>query len=183
MSQHHEHSFGNQSMAAQLKQAVDAIMPDVVHMRRELHQQPELSGQEQQTAKRVAACCRELGLDVREGIGGHGLLACLKSDEAKPWLAFRADMDALPIADGKQRPYASRIDEVSHSCGHDAHTAMLLGVMRVLHEFKDRLHHNIAYIFQPAEETCQGASAMLRDDLFRDFKPEQIYALHVYPYL
>jgi len=183
MSPHHKHALDDPTMAAQLKQAVDAIIPDVVNMRRELHQHPELSGQEQHTAKRVADCCRELGLDLREGIGGYGLLACLKSGEDKPWLAFRADMDALPIADAKQRPYASRIDEVSHSCGHDAHTAILIGVMRILHQFKHRLHHNIAFIFQPAEETCQGASAMLHDDLFRDFNPEQIYALHVYPYL
>jgi len=178
-----EHTFDAQSLAAQLKQAIDAIMPEAVNIRRELHQQPELSGQEEHTAKRVADCCRKLDLDVREGIGGHGLLACLTSDDNKPWLAFRADMDALPITDAKQRPYASRVDNISHSCGHDAHTAILIGVMRVLHRFKDRLHHNIAFIFQPAEETCEGAAAMLRDRLFADFKPEQIYALHVYPYL
>jgi len=172
----------------QLKQAVDAVMPDIISIRRALHQQPELSGQEEQTAKRVAERCRELGLSVREHIGGYGVLACLQPDEPKtdddlPWLAFRADMDALPIADAKARSYASRMDEISHSCGHDAHTAILLGVVRVLCRFRDRLKHNIAFIFQPAEETCQGASAMLRDQLFADFTPAQIYALHVYPYL
>ncbi len=167
----------------QLKLAVDAVMPDIISIRRNIHQQPELSGQEKQTATFVADNCRELGLNVRENIGGYGVLACLESGDDKPWLAFRADMDALPMRDAKARPYASRMAEISHSCGHDAHTAILLGVLRVLCQFKDRLHHNIAFIFQPAEETCQGASAMLRDHLFADFKPEQIYALHVYPYL
>jgi len=172
-----------QNIGEQLTQAIDTIMPDVIKIRRHLHQQPELSGHEQQTATLVADHCRELGLEVRENIGGHGVLACLKTGADKPWMAFRADMDALPIADAKQRSYASHTSEVSHSCGHDAHTAMLLGVVRVLSQFKEQLHHNIAFIFQPAEETCQGASAMLSDGLFRDIQPEQIYALHVYPYL
>jgi len=180
---HNEPAAADQSMAAQLKQVVDELMPEIITLRRELHRQPELSGQEEHTAKCIAANCRELGLDVRTGIGGHGLLACLRSGEDKPWLAFRADMDALPIHDAKQRPYSSRINEISHSCGHDAHTAILVGVMRVLHRLKDTLHYNIAFLFQPAEETCQGAAAMLRDGVFRDITPEQIYALHVYPYL
>jgi len=171
------------AVARQLTDAISAIMPDVVRMRRHLHQHPELSGHEQQTAMLVADQCRELGLKVRQDIGGHGLLACLETAADKPWIAFRADMDALPIADAKQRPYTSCVDEVSHSCGHDAHTAMLLGVARLLSQFKQNLHHNIAFIFQPAEETCQGASEMLRDGLFDHIRPQQIYALHVYPYL
>lgn len=169
--------------AEQLNAAVEAVMPEVVKTRRLLHRQPELSGQEQQTAKLVAEKCRKPGLDVRQGIGGYGVLACLNTHDRNPWLAFRADMDALPIADGKQRPYSSCIDGISHSCGHDAHTAILLGLVQVLERFKSKLNYNIAFIFQPAEETCQGAAAMLRDHLFRDIQPEQIYALHVYPYL
>ncbi len=169
--------------AEQLNAAVEAVMPEVVKTRRLLHRQPELSGQEQQTAKLVAEKCRKPGLDVRQGIGRYGVLACLNTHDRNPWLAFRADMDALPIADGKQRPYSSCIDGISHSCGHDAHTAILLGLVQVLERFKSKLNYNIAFIFQPAEETCQGAAAMLRDHLFRDIQPEQIYALHVYPYL
>jgi len=183
MKQNNDQSLPDQPLAAQLKRAVDEVMPEVVKIRRDLHQHPELSGQERQTAKRVASICRELGLEIRESIGGHGILACLEAGEDKPWLAFRADMDALPIRDAKQRPYASRIAEISHSCGHDAHTAILLGLIRILLRFRDRLQHNIAFVFQPAEETCEGAAAMLRDHLFGEIKPEQIYALHVYPYL
>ncbi len=178
-----ENTTSGQSIVDRLNQAVDDIMPEVIKIRRELHQQPELSGGEEQTAKRVADTCRKLGLSVREGIGGHGVMALLKLSDSKPWMAFRADMDALPISEANQRPYTSRVDAVSHSCGHDAHTALLLGLAHILNQLKDDLSHNIAFIFQPAEETCEGASAMLRDHLFRDIKPEQIYALHVYPYL
>jgi len=124
-----------------------------------------------------------MGLDVRSNIGGHGVLACLQAGSDKPWIAFRADMDALPIQDGKQRSYHSQIDNTSHSCGHDAHTAILLGAATILSRFKQQLHHNIAFVFQPAEEICQGASAMLRNHLFDACRPTQIYALHVYPYL
>ncbi|MBL4775262.1 MAG: amidohydrolase [Mariprofundus sp.] len=167
----------------QLNSAVDSVLPEVIRIRRFLHQQPELSGNEQQTAQLVADTCRAMGLDVRQGIGGHGVLACLQINPKRPWLAFRADMDALPIQDNKQQPYASPIPNISHSCGHDAHTAILLGTAHLLTQFKQALHCNIAFIFQPAEEICQGASAMLKDGVFNDFTPEAIYALHVYPYL
>lgn len=166
-----------------LRQELDRILPEVIKLRRTLHRMPELSGQEQQTAALIAARCRNLGLQVREHIGGHGLLAALQVDADLPWIAFRADMDALPIADGKQCDYASQVDQVSHCCGHDVHSAIQMGLAHLLTQFRSALQHNIAFIFQPAEEICQGARAMLDDNLFRDFRPEQIYALHVYPYL
>ena len=162
---------------------VDEVMPEAIRVRRFLHRHPELSGSEEQSSHLVAADCRELGLAVREGIGGHGILATLTTRADLPWIAFRADMDALPIQDGKQRAYASRIDSVSHACGHDAHTAMLLGTAHVLYRLRDKLQCNVAFVFQPAEETCAGASGMLRDDLFNGLRPQQIYAMHVYPYL
>jgi len=167
----------------QLAATIDAVLPEVVEIRRHLHRHPELSGSEQKTARLVAEFCTKLGLEVRQNIGGFGLLARLEVDASKPWLAFRADMDALPIPDGKQRDYTSAETGVSHSCGHDVHTSILLGVVHVLHANRSSLKRNIAFIFQPAEETCEGASSMLADNLFADFKPEQIYALHVYPYL
>jgi len=169
--------------AAQLAAAVDSLLPDIIRQRRFFHQRPELSGHEHETARVVAEKCREAGLHVRTGIGGHGILACLEIDADKPWIAFRADMDALPIQDTKQQPYASPIANVSHSCGHDAHTAILLATVKLVTHFKQALHCNIAFIFQPAEETCQGAAAMLKDGVFNTINPQQIYALHVYPYL
>jgi len=169
--------------ATQLEAAIDALLPEVIRIRRFIHQQPELSGQEKETALLVANVCRNAGLEVREHIGGHGLLACLHIDKDKQWIAFRADMDALPIQDGKQQPYSPTVADISHSCGHDAHTAILLATACLLSHCKEALDCNIAFIFQPAEETCQGAAAMLADGVCKDIRPEQIYALHVYPYL
>jgi len=167
----------------QLMSAVDAVLPEAIRLRRYLHRHPELSGHEHQTAQLVATACRELGLDVREGIAGCGVLATLNVDPTLPWIALRADMDALPIQDGKQQPYASCIESVSHTCGHDAHTAILLASAQLLSRHRNALHTNIAFVFQPAEETCVGAAGMLREHLFNDIQPERIYALHVYPYL
>ena len=169
--------------AAELARVADEVMPEVIKLRRYLHQHPELSGQEEQTAQAVANACRQHGLEVQECIGGHGVLATLKVSESAPWIALRADMDALPVPDCKQRPYASRVAEISHACGHDAHTAMLIGAAQILSQLRTFLTHNVAFVFQPAEETCEGASGMLRDHLFESCRPEQIYALHVYPYL
>lgn len=169
--------------AKQLEAAVDALLPEVIRIRRFIHQQPELSGHEKETSLLVSNICRGAGLEVHENIGGHGVLACLNIDNNKPWIAFRADMDALPIQDGKNQPYSSPIANISHSCGHDAHTAILLGTACLLSQCKAVLQCNIAFIFQPAEETCQGASAMLADGVCKEIHPEQIYALHVYPYL
>ncbi len=167
----------------QLMAIVNEVLPEAIRVRRFLHQHPELSGCEEQTARLVAETCRKLGLETREGIGGFGVLGTLTVDSALPWIAMRADMDALPIQDGKQRDYASCAEAVSHACGHDVHTAILLGTAHLLCRVRDKLQFNIAFVFQPAEETCEGASSMLKDHVFNAVKPEQIYALHVYPYL
>jgi len=169
----------NQQLAAE----VSSVMAEVIRTRRYLHEHPELSGSEEKTAALIAEKCRNMGLEVSEKIGGFGLLATLIIDPLKPWLAFRADMDGLPIQDRKQLPYASRIEGVSHTCGHDVHSAVLLGAAQVISNLKAQLNYNVAFIFQPAEETCEGAAAMLREHLFEHFTPEQIYAMHVFPYL
>lgn len=166
-----------------LMAAVEDVLPDAIRVRRFLHQHPELSGNEEQTSRLVATTCRELGLKVREGIAGHGVLATLIVGAQAPWIALRADMDALPISDGKQQAYASRVESVAHACGHDAHTAILLGAAQLLCRLRSELACNIAFVFQPAEETCQGAAGMLRERLFNGIRPQRIYALHVYPYL
>ncbi|MDQ6993393.1 MAG: amidohydrolase [Mariprofundus sp.] len=168
----------------QLKKCIDSVMENVIKTRRQLHRHPELSGAEKQTALLVAKQCRELGLTVQEGIGGYGVLAMIMIDDKRPWLAFRADMDALPIQEkSPDCSYISAVDTVSHSCGHDAHTAILLGTIQAVVQLKQFLHYNLAFVFQPAEESCKGASAMLRDGVFNHITPSYIYALHVYPYL
>ncbi len=166
-----------------LAASVDAVMDEVIELRRWLHAHPEPSGEEYETAATVARRLRALGLEVREGVGGTGVVGLLCARPEAPWLALRADMDALPVTDEKTADYRSRRDGCAHACGHDAHTAMLLGAAIVLAGLREHLRCNLAFVFQPAEETCAGAAAMLADGLFADIKPAGIYALHVYPYL
>jgi amidohydrolase len=161
---------------------IAAVMPAVVDIRRHLHRHPELSGQEQATSRFVARHCKNLGLAVEEHIGGFGLLARLHIADDRPCIALRADMDALPIHETTACAYASENPGVSHACGHDAHTAMLIGTLMVLQGL-DGLVHNVAAIFQPAEETTAGAAAMIRDGVLERIRPQRIHALHVYPYL
>ncbi|HKI62134.1 MAG TPA: amidohydrolase [Mariprofundaceae bacterium] len=173
----------NKNLDALMADALASCMPEVIRLRRHLHQFPELSGEEKKTAQLVAETCARLGLAVHQNIGGHGVLATLSIDDAMPWVALRADMDALPLQDTKTKDYHSGFAEIAHACGHDAHTAMLLGAASVLTSMKKHLQINVAFIFQPAEETCAGAAAMLADGLFAEFHPQAIYAFHVYPYL
>lgn len=168
---------------ARLMAMVDAVLPEVIEIRRHLHRHPELSGEEKQTAHFVAGKCAQWDIPVRSGIGGHGLLARVSGAHANTWVALRADMDALPIHDAKSCAYASGTDGVAHACGHDAHTAMLLGAMMVLRQLQDKLPNHVACVFQPAEELTTGAAAMLADGVFDDIRPSRIHALHVYPYL
>ena len=169
--------------AEMLKLAADSVMTEVIEIRRHLHRNPELSGDERSTARFVAEKCKAMGCDIRDNIGGHGLLAKLPPYKTCETILLRADMDALPIQDGKQCDYASSIDGISHSCGHDAHTAMLLGAMMLLSRLDVELPHNVAAIFQPAEEITEGAAAMIRDGLLEGLDAQRVYALHVYPYL
>ncbi len=162
---------------------VAAMMPDVIALRRHLHAHPEISGHEEETASHVARLLENKGIPVQSGIGGSGLLASIRVSEDKPWIALRADMDALPVQDGKNCDYTSTAKGVAHACGHDAHTAMLYGAIGILHDMRDRLPFNIACIFQPAEESAAGARAMLDDGVFDAISPVRIHALHVYPYL
>ncbi len=171
------------SDSSALLDAVQAILPGVIQARRHLHHHPELSGEESKTANYLANTLTRHHISVKRNIGGHGLLATIKAPGATKWVALRADMDALPITDGKQCDYASAADGISHSCGHDAHSAMLLGAAIILQHFRKHLPFHVAAIFQPAEETTEGAAAMLQDGLFDAFAPERIHALHVYPYL
>jgi len=167
--------------AATIAKAADAVMADVIAIRRHLHRFPELSGDEINSAAYLADLCRKLGCDVKEHIGGHGLLARMQG-AGSDTILLRADMDALPIRDGKQCDYASTVAEVSHACGHDAHSAMLVGTLMLLKQL-GRIPNSIAALFQPAEEITEGASAMINDGVLGGLDAKRAYALHVYPYL
>ena len=153
----------------------------LIALRRHLHTHPELSGEERKTARFVAYHLRRAGLQVEEGVGGTGVVGLLAGDHPGPTIAYRADMDALPIQDTLGRPYAPLPLGVKHACGHDLHMAIALGIAEWLSETHDRLHGQVVFVFQPAEESLDGARAMLADGLLPRYRPEAILALHAFP--
>jgi hippurate hydrolase len=158
------------------------LLPGLVALRRDLHAHPELGFREHRTAGIVAAALRLLGLDVHEGLGGTGVVGTLRSG-ANPnarSVGLRADMDALPMTELGRSPHASRNAGAHHGCGHDGHTAMLLGAARQLtrtRAFEGTVH----FIFQPAEEGHGGARVMVEEGLFERFPCDTVYALHNWP--
>ena len=161
--------------------------------RRDIHQHPELGNREVRTAKLVADHLRKLGLQPKTGIATTGVTAVLKGGQPGPRIALRADMDALPVTERVAVPFASKATTtfrgetvgVMHACGHDAHTSVLMGVAEALVAMKDELPGEVLFIFQPAEEGPPdgeegGASQMLAEGIFRDFKPDAVFGLHVF---
>jgi hippurate hydrolase len=187
----------NSLIAGHLAQADDASSPRawfdknanaLIKLYKELHQSPELSLQEKETAKRMADELRTLGVKVTTDVGGHGVVGVLKNGDGKV-LMLRADMDALPVAEETGLPYASKVRAtdargatvgVMHACGHDLHMTNLIGVARYLAQHRDRWAGTAIFLFQPAEELGAGAEAMLNDGLFARFpRPDYAVALHV----
>ncbi len=149
--------------------------------RRDLHAHPEFGFEEKRTAAFVAAKLREFGLDdVTEGVGGTGVVGTLRRGSSNRAIALRADMDALRITEQGMADYRSQNQGVMHACGHDGHTAMLLGAARRLVE-EGGFDGTVRFIFQPAEEWGKGALAMLDDGLMSRFPFEEIYGLHNMP--
>lgn len=153
----------------------------LIAFRHDLHQHPELSGQEERTAGLVAARLRGLGFTVRTGVGGHGVVALLTGGKPGPVVAFRADMDAVPSTDPDPAPYRSLVPGVRHICGHDIHTTLGLALAEAFAAVRMELPGKLLLIFQPAEERASGAAAMLQDSLFSLARPAAIYAVHTAP--
>jgi amidohydrolase len=162
-----------------IRSRIDSLAPEFIAWRRHLHAHPELAHQEKETAAFVASKLREFGLTVHEGIGGTGVVGILRHGNG-PMIGLRADMDALPIAEATGLPYASKVPGVMHACGHDGHTAMLLGAARLFTEMPPP-NGTLVFIFQPAEEGEAGGKAMIDDGLFRDFPIDSVYGLHNWP--
>jgi len=161
---------------------VEDLLPELVALRRDLHAHPELAFEERRTAGVVAAALRLLGLEVHEGIAGTGVVGTLRNGGSARCVGLRADMDALPIVEQSRLAHASRNAGVHHGCGHDGHTAMLLGAARQLARtrcFDGTVH----FIFQPAEEGRGGARVMLEQGLLERFACDAVYALHNWPEL
>ncbi|MBF2097849.1 MAG: amidohydrolase [Gloeomargaritaceae cyanobacterium C42_A2020_066] len=165
-----------------IKDLTTALAPRLTEIYHHLHSFPELSGQERQTAAYVAGVLSSCGLGVREAVGKTGLLAELPSRPAEArLLAIRADMDALPIQEATALAYASRIDGVMHACGHDVHTTVALGAAMVLASLGEELPGRVRFLFQPAEETAQGAGWMIADGAMVGV--DAILAFHMWPAL
>lgn len=184
------------AVAAQdLEQAVRTAAESAVEHRHAIHANPELSNRETETAERVAAHLRALGLDeVRTGIAHTGVVGVLKGGRPGPTVAVRADMDALPVQEDSGLPFASdktgtykgETVPVFHACGHDIHTSVQMGVASVLAGMREELPGTVIFVFQPAEEGAPpgeegGAKLMLAEDLFAGMEPDAMFALHSEP--
>lgn len=171
--------------AVSIAASLEDLLPDLVALRHDLHANPELAFEERRTAGIVASALRLLGLQVHEGIGGTGVVGSLHCGGAGtgPSVGLRADMDALPMVELGQRPYASRNPGKHHGCGHDGHTSMLIGAARQLARTHQALglRGTVHFIFQPAEEGQAGAARMIDDGLFERFACDSVYALHNWP--
>ncbi|KKB38304.1 M20 metallopeptidase family protein [Bacillus thermotolerans] len=164
---------------SQLKKEAEKIKKDLVHWRRALHERPELGFEEYETSAFIRAKLAEMGLSCQT-IAKTGVVALIQGEKDGPTIGLRADIDALPIQDEKQVPYASKSQGKGHLCGHDAHTAMLLGAAKLLAANKPK-KGNVKLIFQPAEEGRFGAEALIKHGVLEDPKVSVIAALHVNP--
>ncbi len=177
-----------------VEDAILAVEPQVIAWRRDFHEHPELGNRETRTAAIVAAELERLGLEVRTGVAHTGVLGVLRGGRPGPTVALRADMDALPVTEQTGLPFASTVRTryrgqdvgVMHACGHDAHTAILLGAARVLSGMRARVPGRVLFVFQPAEEGAPagergGARLMLEEGAFDEPRPDAAFALHVVP--
>lgn len=155
----------------------------LIDVRRELHKIPELSLEEKQTKAKIIEYLDEIGIDYIEYENHNGIVAQIVSQNNNKTIAIRADMDALPIQETKNLPYKSIHNGKMHACGHDAHTAILLGACKVLYDMKDKLNINIKFIFQPAEEAHGGAKLLVEDGCMNNPKVDYIFGLHVMPHI
>jgi amidohydrolase len=185
----------NSRLDAEVDRRAAQIVSKVVAWRRDIHEHPELSNRETRTADLVAQHLRALGLEVRTGVAHTGVVGVLRGGRPGPVVALRADMDALPVTEEVDVPFASRVRTtyngqevgVMHACGHDAHIAMLMGVAEVLAGMRKDLPGTVTFIFQPAEEGAPagergGAALMIEEGALDDPRPSAIFGLHVFPF-
>ncbi|MBM3762454.1 MAG: amidohydrolase [Acidobacteria bacterium] len=176
----------SQSLEDQISKIAKDLQSRLVECRRDIHMHPELSNNEVRTGKLVTEKLRALGLEeVKPNIAGNGVTALIKGGKPGPVVAWRADMDALPIDESNfPAPYKSTVKGVKHACGHDAHTTIALGIAETLNQVKDQLPGTVKFVFQPAEEGVPnvpeyGARLMIKEGVLENPKPQAIFAFHV----
>jgi metal-dependent amidase/aminoacylase/carboxypeptidase family protein len=157
------------------------IDDELIGMRRDIHRHPDLAGEERRTSALVAERLRAAGLAVVTGVGGHGVVAVLDGAGEGPTVAYRADMDAVDDDELFDCAFASQVPGAAHLCGHDLHTAIGVGIALVLARLRKQLNGRVVFVFQPAEETCEGARAKIEDGVLERTAPREIYALHCGP--
>jgi metal-dependent amidase/aminoacylase/carboxypeptidase family protein len=173
-------SFENKILN-QIKLDTDKIYSKLVSIRRQLHENPELAGNEKQTQQTIKLYLLSLGIEVKTDIYGYGLVGILHGAKKGKAIAWRADMDALPNNFDDKVDFKSKVANVQHGCGHDVHMAIALGIAEVLSKNKKNLQGTIYFIFQPQEEPFTGAKGLIGHKLFSLIKPTEIYGLHIIP--
>jgi len=184
--------FGQRAVEIKLNKAIQDIEPKVIEWRRHIHQNPELSNREFKTAAYIYQNLKDLGLTIETKVAHTGIVALLDTGKPGPTIGLRADMDALPVRERVDLPFASKVETeylgntvgVMHACGHDAHVAILMGVATILSQNKKDLTGKIVFVFQPAEEGAPkgeegGAALMIKEGLFDKYGIEVMFGLHI----
>lgn len=166
-----------------IKSKVEEIYPRVVSWRRDIHMYPELSGEERMTAAKISEILKQLPIEVIESVGGNGVVGILRGGKKGRTIALRADIDALPIKEENEHSFVSKHEGIMHACGHDGHTAILLGTACILSSYKNEISGNIKFIFQPAEEKAPigGAKPMIEAGVLENPHVDGILGLHIWP--
>ncbi len=174
-------ALASSNLSARIDAKLDSVEDELIAVRRDFHRHPELSGEEERTAKVVTERLRKLGLEVRTGVGGHGVVAVLEGGKPGPVVGYRADMDAVRSDAPDPVEFASVKPGIRHICGHDVHTTVALAIAEGLAVVQEDLPGTVKFFFQPAEETATGARAMIADGALEDPRPEAIFAVHTAP--
>lgn len=165
----------------QIKEKAEQIKSQLIDLRRAIHLRPELGFEEKKTAALVENILRKLGIETQTGIAQTGVVGLLKGGKPGKTVALRADMDALPLREEGEKSYRSLEPGKMHACGHDAHTASLLGAALILQQFREQLPGQVKFIFQPGEESTGGAKPMIEQGVLDNPKVDGIFAIHVWP--
>ncbi|MDT0606381.1 M20 metallopeptidase family protein [Croceitalea rosinachiae] len=172
--------FLNQNnLHQEIEKQTNEISNSLIKIRRDFHQYPELAGYEKRTSKAIAEYLSNLGLEIKTEVAGYGVIGILKGGGEGKNIAWRADMDALPMHFPEQVSYKSKIKGVQHGCGHDVHMAIGLGIAEVLSKNKESINGTVYFIFQPEEETFDGAKNIVDSNLYSEMNIDEIYTLHV----
>lgn len=168
-----------------INKEIEKIIDKVINIRRQIHMNPEVGYEEVETAKYIAKTLREIGMEVRENVGGNGVVGLIRGAKNGQTVLLRADMDALPIQEENDLEFASKIPGKMHACGHDIHMSIMLGAAEILYKYRDCIEGNIKFMFQPAEECSPdgGAKAMIKDGVMENPKVDYAIATHIMPEL